>query len=521
MSMFRRLLLIALSILLFTLQVFPAHAQSPEEPPAYEVCGNPHLGPVASELRRSVTWRPLEDEALRAQGKLNALGEVQSDTVGQERSFWASDFTVSGSAFYSVTATCRAVGSHVYVYVENEQSVLDSVAIDIANKFDNTIYPRVKSAFGSEPNPGVDLDPRVYLLLLDIRDGYTPGGGYTAGYFYALNEFLNEELPAPYAGYSNEKEMIYVDTYPSTVGNMSSLGTIAHEFQHMVHWWMDWEGDEETWVDEGCADLAQFLCEYGHPRSHLYTGIPSYPGFLEEPDHQLTQTGSVWDNEPHILASYGAAYMWTLYLWEHYGGDATIRALVSDSANGIESVNNTLAARGYSERFDDVFYDWVVANYLDDGTGPYGYQSLELLATGTPDYVTSFPRPAPAAMHTNYPLSMISGTVNPWAGDAIKLTGFGNNTLRLTFDGVDSNRFAAAVVHSTSANLASGTNSVSEIELNGAWAGTKQIDGAGAQAVLLIPMSLADTTKSADYTYSANTGADTFNKRIYLPLVLR
>ena len=65
----------------------------------------------------------------------------------------------------------------------------------VVNEFENKtpanpnkgIYQTDVDAFGDPPD--VDNDPRIIILILDIRTVITvPPGGYTAGYFSSNNE---------------------------------------------------------------------------------------------------------------------------------------------------------------------------------------------------------------------------------------------------------------------------------------------------------------------------------------------
>lgn len=500
------LILPLLACLLIGLCVTPAHTQDTDPLP---FCGTPRLQPQARELARTLQWRPLTAEELQALQRADAKGAPIADVVGDRHEFWAYNFVTE--SYVQRWAECKKTTAHGAVYVQDGQSVTDATLNSIANAFENTIYTQVRATFGDEPN--VDSDPHVVLYLLDIQDGYSPGGGYIAGYFDSRNEYSIQ--------YSNVREMLYLDVNPAVPGSQQFLGTAAHEFQHMVHWNMDSGHDEETWVDEGCADLAQYLCGYGHPQSHLYTGSPSYPGFLDEPDHQLTQDGSVWYNEPHVLASYGAAYLWALYLWEHYGGNQIIQYLVDEEANGVAGVDAALQARGYSDRFAQAFRKWVVANYIDDGTGPYGYANIQFLASGPYDYVNTFPRPAPAASHGSYPVSGAAGSVEYAAADALRLNSLSSD-LNLSFDGADGTPFAVQVIHSTTSNFDQGSNTVSEISLDGQGRGSVVVPSAGTQAVLLIPASLTTSGGGyVPYTYSASLGdPPETGHHIFLPYVM-
>jgi hypothetical protein len=155
-------------------------------------------------------------------------------------------------------------------------------------------------------------------------------------------------------------------------------GVFAHEFEHLVHF--DIDPDEESWVDEGLADLSGFLCGYGHSAGHVAYYMVYHP---------MTAL-TFWGGG---LESYGASYLFQLYLFEKYGGAAFSSALVQDQANGIQGVANTLAAFGASETFDEVFDNWTIANYLDDtekAGGKYGYDTLEVGSIDTWGYTIEY-----------------------------------------------------------------------------------------------------------------------------------
>ena len=46
--------------------------------------------------------------------------------------------------------------------------------------------------------------------------------------------------------------MFFINSDNVDLGDDYIYGTVAHEFQHMIHWYKD--RNEETWVNEG------FLC---------------------------------------------------------------------------------------------------------------------------------------------------------------------------------------------------------------------------------------------------------------------
>ncbi len=446
--------------------------------------GSPTFHEQTLKLAATHPWRPPTRSELQARGKMDPFGRVIEDVLGQQTSFWAYDFNPPGS-YYQLTATLQRIGTHCYVYVENGQTVSSTVLDNIVAEFDNNIYGSDTTIFGSEPNPGIDGDTHITILLLNIRDPYYYGNGnvYVAGYFTAADEYSRVWISS-----SNEREMFYMDTSPATPGSNSFYGTLAHEFQHMIHW--NHDSNEETWVNEGLSDLAIFRAGYGHPYSHVSQ-------FLHTSDTSLTTWGGT-------LADYGAAYLWSLYLWEKYGGDSTIHQLVSELDNGGTGIDNVLASLGYSDRFTDIFPRWTVANYLDDttiGSAPYdyGYSNLNLMA--------DFFRPSTAGQHSSYPVSPVAATVQAWASDYILFSGTAGD-LQVTFNGDDAGQFGAYLVASTSADFSAGTNAVSSLTLDGTQDGSATLADLGntVQRGLLVALHPSSSAQTA-YTYQAATAA--------------
>ena len=146
--------------------------------------------------------------------------------------------------------------------------------------------------------------------------------------------------------------------------------------------------------------------------SELAAGINGYDVggsdqlYLAQPDSQLTTWPELEVSGPH----YGASYLFLTYFYEQYGEDA-IRQLVAETANSSSGFDAVLSGLDPVRRFDDLFADWLVANYLDDpglAGGRYGYESLE------PEH------PAYASQHATYPVDEIA-TVSQYAADYILL----------------------------------------------------------------------------------------------------
>ena len=251
----------------------------------------------------------------------------------------------------------------------------------MVDEFDNNGYPKMAEVYGVPASrPTDELDPeyedkdKVWTLIFNIRDDayYDPDvGSYIAGYFslsdsnfYQKNIMHIDSFEWEHRAGDGDNPWFDPD-HPRARPNLYE-GTFIHEYEHMIH--SDIDADEPSWVDEGLADLAGFLCGYGHSSGHIANYLVYHPYTA------LTFWGSG-------LEDYGASYLFQLYLYEKFGGAAFTSALVQEQANGIKGIENTLTAFGYTETFDEIFDAWTIANYIDDtrkAGGKYGYDTLEV-----------------------------------------------------------------------------------------------------------------------------------------------
>lgn len=334
---------------------------TPTFPPSIEVTPLPQVEVGTQELleRTEVPARDLIALAKRLKHIKGAIPRVARETapdyeIGDEDLFWVSN--VDTDEHLQVTALLLYATPHLYMWVEKGVDVdLDRLK-EAADLFEEKTYPTNREFFGSEWTPGVDSDP--HLTILHAR-----GLGYTvAGYYSSTDEYAHIVH-----GFSNEREIFYINLDTVTIGSDFYNSVLAHEFQHMIHWYND--QNEDTWLNEGFSELAAYLNGYDQGGFEM--------AFSMHPDTQLNS----WPSElGESGANYGAAYLFTLYFLERFGEEST-RALVAHPANGIASVDAVLAELETGYTFDTLFADWVVANYLDDPSvedGRYGYRGLQV-----------------------------------------------------------------------------------------------------------------------------------------------
>ncbi len=323
--------------------------------------------------------------------------------AGAQKDFWVTN--VDTNETRRISATLEYVGENLYFWIQDGVNFNVGDLNNLASTFDQEIVPTNREFFGIEWNPGVDGDPRFYVL-------YAKGlGRNLAGYYSSADQLHPDAHP-----YSNAHEMFLLNADTVKLYEDYTYGTLAHEFQHMIHWYQD--KNEETWVNEGFSMLAEHI-------NGLDAGGFDWD-YMRNPDLQLNDWGGdVGSN----AANYGASYLFMVYFLDRFGEEAT-KALVSHDENGFTSIDavmselnivNPTTSLPYTGK--EVFADWAVANWLQN-TGieddRYGYQSYS-------------PYPM-SATETHYSCpTTISGDVYQFGVDYIELKCTGS--YKLTFSG--------------------------------------------------------------------------------------
>ncbi len=323
--------------------------------------------------------------------------------TGDQTQLWVLDTDTNQNS--QITATLQYITPHVYFWVQNGVDFIPSDAKHLIDTFENKIYPTDREFFGSEWTPGVDDDPHLYIIYARNL------GANVAGFFNSSDEY-----PPQISQYSNAHESFYIDSSQS-LSDQYTYGTLAHEFQHMIHWYQD--RNEGSFLNEGFSELATFLNGYDNGGFDWFYSI--------NPDMPLTDwMGGSGDNSAH----YGANFLFVTYFLDRFGKTAT-QALVHDQQNALASVDDVLQQLDITDPLtnapvtaDDFFLDWTLANYIHDasvGDGRYFYHNYPASPTTSDTEVVSQCPSGPA-----------SRMVNPYGVDYIRFTCPGSYTLDFT-----------------------------------------------------------------------------------------
>lgn len=283
----------------------------------------------------------------------HALPAQAGETLGQKQVFWVN-FTYDKFSRTQALAILAGISSRAYFYVDDrywnnlnqvQQNDLTAKIYDLAGAFDNVIYPKETEFWGSEPNPGIDGDPRITIFLEQLVSG-------NGGYFDTINGYNGET--------SNKREIFFVSVDAVNTNLKNAKMFLAHEFQHLISFNQKdllQKVSEDVWLNELRSEYSVSLAGYNEP----YAGSSLEHRadlFIDQPSDSLTE----W---PNVSLDYAQAALFGEYLIEQYGPDI-LKDTLRGPLSGIASINQFLANRNYKERFSDIFGNWAIANYFDN-----------------------------------------------------------------------------------------------------------------------------------------------------------
>jgi hypothetical protein len=373
-----------------------------------------------------------------------------NDAVGSRRSF--IDHTVVDPItreYRTCPATCRWVSASGYVDMGNgvkrklsiwvadadwtaaqaagkvNQAMVDFLGrafLGTAQDRSASIYSWVTNILGAEwGSPGnsglIDEDDCITIFLYDIGADASPDSGIM-GYFYAVNNWKPGVADMYFQGGSNGRIMFSLDSVMLANGddNLSIdtpapgdsiwsesdpmpqelCSTLAHEFQHMIHYYQkdilrpSAEVDP-TWTDEMCSlvleDLLADKLRLPGPR-----GVPLLAGGTSDygagPSGNANGRlpifnylnfygiGGTWpDSGSEGAIPYSPAYAFGAYLARNYGGAEFLRRMLQTASIGQGAVEYAAAPLSGGADFPTLFRRWSAAVLLSDKTdAPAGFR---------------------------------------------------------------------------------------------------------------------------------------------------
>ncbi|MCX6135064.1 MAG: T9SS type A sorting domain-containing protein [Ignavibacteriales bacterium] len=293
---------------------------------------------------------------------------LQKGTVdlraGDQNLFWV--YSIKNRVFDTVRAELKTIGTISYVWVALAEwnnghvtsTEVDAVSSALERSTSRTSLDSTKGilqidrqVYGDPPNINANFqkgggDGRTHFLLCDIQDGWEGTGSYVAGYFYSVDVDPNSGA----VNTSNKRDMLYIDSYPGIFYNgnrrtSTALSTLAHEFQHLIHW--NYDPSEFTFFNEGLSEYAEYLSGFPFRSASGYFG-----------NTNLMLTG--WNS---TVEDYSRAALWTRFVADQFG-ISFLKKLVQNPGHGTSAFDQSLVQSGYATSFSTTALNFFAANWL-------------------------------------------------------------------------------------------------------------------------------------------------------------
>lgn len=431
------------------------------------------LTPIVNATSRSSLRASMQRSALKRSSILNL---ASSPTVG-------TYFQINANGDDACTnrinhaARVAAVSKAAIIVVDSTAPAggfTDADYASLAATFDTVVFALDTSAFGAPAD--LDGNGKILIFFTQTVNQLTPPGsnGYVGGFFFARDLFpLTDPDPTKACAGSNVGEMFYVPVLdPNQVYNefftdktqfsIDLVGTLAHEFQHLINASRrlyvvqtdNW--DEDVWLNEGMSHIAEELLyfhESGFAPKQFLTlkAVTANTTVLNAiNDYQLQNLFRLDDylfattiNSPYAqndsLETRGATYELLRYAMDESTGTNSfyLHALINTQQTGVANFNAVFGAT-----FPNIFaavQQQVLANFFN-GSGI------------TIDAKYSFPS-------WNYRDVIGNGIDSPADNPLItrQLAGAGAVTFSLTGGGVGYGRFR--IIGNGTANITSASGS--------------------------------------------------------------
>lgn len=259
-----------------------------------------------------------------------------TDTEGF--SVYRSSSSGSGLSSDFIKATIAKETENLIVYVEKDESY-NSSSLDLVCQEFEKYYDKEKSIYGSHTD--VDNNGKIIILFLDLNPE-SNNSSKLNGYFNPADLINN---------HGNNADMLYMDleglnSYPNYMA-----GTILHELQHLINYYMNviQKGSEmEAWLNEALSESTSVLFNRTtvNSRNIEFNNINYYCFYT-------------WDLPINVFANYPSAsvFMNWLYIKSGYNDNIFKNIAASKEVNAYRRVLSTVNTIYPS--WDSLLIQWI------------------------------------------------------------------------------------------------------------------------------------------------------------------
>ena len=276
----------------------------------------------------------------------NYLGSQSG--LSEDRVFYAQMIDKGNTyGWFNIPAHLLKVSDNLAIYLQNSQNVSTYALNKLAQEFD-CYYTSMTNIYGTHSD--IDANGKIIILLMDINK--TKGGSsQVLGYFNPSDMHGN-----------NKGEILYMDISNANNNTDKAIGTIIHEFQHLINYSYVISGERNemsSWLNEALSESTSILFNKTTTESRIneFNNI-NYYCFYTWNTSNISNNNK---NNTHV--NYPSASVFMNWLYQKNGSNETIFKTIASSKE-LGDYNKVLSAAkgisGYSvSSWDSLLLDWM------------------------------------------------------------------------------------------------------------------------------------------------------------------
>ena len=276
----------------------------------------------------------------------NYLGSQSG--LSEDRVFYAQMINNGNTyGWFNIPAHLLKVSDNLAIYLQNSQNVSAYALNKLAQEFD-CYYTSMTNIYGTHSD--IDANGKIIILLMDINK--TKGSG---------NQVLGYFNPSDMHG-NNKGEILYMDISNANNNTDKAIGTIIHEFQHLINYSYVIGGERNemsSWLNEALSESTSILFNKATTESRIneFNNI-NYYCFYTWNTSNISNNGK---NNTHV--NYPSASVFMNWLYQKNGSNDSIFKTIASSKELGDYKKVLSAAKGISgysvSSWDGLLLDWM------------------------------------------------------------------------------------------------------------------------------------------------------------------
>ena len=267
----------------------------------------------------------------------NYLGSQSG--LSEDRVFYAQMINNGNTyGWFNIPAHLLKVSDNLAIYLQNGQNVSAYALNKLAQEFDY-YYTSMTNIYGTHSD--IDANGKIIILLMDINKTKDSGVNQVLGYFNPSDMHGN-----------NKGEILYMDISNANNKTDNAIGTIIHEFQHLINYSYVISGERNemsSWLNEALSESTSILFNKATVESRIegFNNINYYCFYT-------------WDLPfyPNMFVNYPSASVFMNWLYQKNNRNESVFRNIAHSSES-EDYKKVLGAAGYGNNWEGLLINWI------------------------------------------------------------------------------------------------------------------------------------------------------------------